>query len=51
MDNVLVYQDGSEKSKSIVMVGGRLGGLGLSSQEDFGVSNGAEPSGFTLTEH
>lgn len=33
------------------MVGGRLGGLGFSPQEDFGVSNGAERSGFTTAEH
>jgi hypothetical protein len=33
------------------MFGGRWCGLGLSPQEDFGVSNGAEPSGFTTAEH
>ena len=51
MDNVLVHQNGSEESKSIVLVGGRLGGLKLSSQENFGVRNVGEPSGFITAEH
>lgn len=51
MDNVLVHQNGSEENKKCFNGGRTIGGLKLSSQENFGVSNVGEPSVFTTAEH